>query len=231
MIFIKCFFPGNNYLLRKVKIKQDKKTIALIGHGETVQLDDSLKGEVLEFKLDYHKAKIQVPESKEDIFIVLYLEFRKNFPYYYTDIMFKNSLRSKLVSKEDFEKFSSSFYEIDQGSPIKFNLAKIFVIAVSIAISLEFIIYSFILQNANKNDTGFLLIIGIATLIGSLNIIVNRKKINEMQFKIRSIAFVIIGLLMLFFYDIHPEIKAATLTLLAVTTFLAVKESAGSVQK
>jgi len=77
MVKIKCVFPKNYYLLRKVNVKISNKTIAHIGHNEVIELDVFEKD--IKFKLDYHKTKIKVPDSKTEKYLILYFNFSLHY--------------------------------------------------------------------------------------------------------------------------------------------------------
>ena len=206
MITIKCFLPDTYYNLRKVKIISNNRIVGFIGHGETLVLNEDFREELLKFKLDYHKTEIKIPENSKDIFLILFFDIRSEFPFREIDLMFKNSLKVKIVNEEEFEKFNNNFYSARSQNPMKFDIAKVSIVLLGMFISIMFIILSFHLQKSDENDATFLFIIGIATFIGFLIILAKRKLITETQFSVRSISFGLLSMLILPFLKIEKEI-------------------------
>jgi len=213
MLKIKCVFPKNYYLLRKVKIKISNKTIAYIGHNEVIELDEAEKEEIT-FKLDYHKTKIKVPDSKTDKYLILYFNFRNYFPFSVTDIMFKNSLRAKFVDESEFNNFSKSFYKEYPSEIMTFNNTAIYTIMIGVLISCQFLIIPFLNLHNSNSANNFSFFIGIASLIGFVSMIVNKKNITNKQYHIRILAFGIASILLLIYirYDIIFKVISIILT-------------------
>ncbi len=212
MIQIKCLFPDNNYLLRKVKIKVDNKTISRVGHNEIVEIDNQID-KPIKFKLDYHKANIQLSDFKTDKYLIVYLSFRNYVPYSTTDLMFKNCMRVKEISKEEFEKFDMSFFKTPAVKPLIFNLANIYVISAGILLALQFTALPFLNLNNDKGTSNFSFLFGLISLIGFVVMIFNRKKLSENQYNIRNIAFGIASVILLFFINIYAQYLSLALAL------------------
>jgi hypothetical protein len=223
MMNIKCVFPRNYYTLRKVNVKLGNTLIGKVGHNEIIELskiESSIK-----FNIDYHKTKIDIPNTNEDIFMLVYFNFRNYFPFYITDVMFKNSLRVKLVDKNQFEQFNESFYKAIPSELIKFNFTKIYTIIVGIFISCGFVYSPFFVQNQNNsNSEDFAFYVGLASIIGFLAIIFFRKKISEIQYKIRILSFSILSILLLIYLNIGLEIKLFAIALSLSMLMLAMKK-------
>ena len=159
MIKIKCVFPSNNYILRKINIKKNNTSIAKIGHNEIIELNEAET--TLNFKIDYHKSKVEIPKSNNTIYLILYFNFRNYFPYNFTDIMFKNSLRTRFTSKEEFDTFDKQFYNDDISSGINLNKTKITSIGLGFLLSLSFIVLSIMNLNSDGYNK-FMFLYGIA---------------------------------------------------------------------
>lgn len=206
MIKIKCVFPKNYYLLRKVNIKINNKTIARIGHNEFIELEVP-ENEEIKFKLDYHKTTIKVSDLKTQKYLILYFNFRNYFPFSTTDIMFKNSLRAKFVDESEFNNFSKSFYKEPPFEPMSFNNKAIYTIIIGIFISCQFLIVP-ILSKQNSDDVNnFSFFIGIASLIGFISMIFNKKNITNKQYYIRMLAFGMASILLLIYMRYDPIFK------------------------
>lgn len=208
MTKIKCLFPGNNYLLRKISIKIDDKLVAKIGHNEVIELD--LEQHHVRFSLDYHKAKIDGKELKNDSYLILYFDFRDYFPYNFIDIMFKNSLRAKIVSELEFKNFNETFYstKTQETELIKWNFSSIYSVIVGFLFSIGFVSNVWINQN-NSDTNNFAFIIGLASFIGFVHIVITHKKITIQQFRLRIIAFGVLCLILIPFMDLTIVLKIA----------------------
>ncbi|PID88214.1 MAG: hypothetical protein CSB06_01905 [Bacteroidia bacterium] len=211
MIKIKCVFPKDYYLLRKVNIKTSNKTIAYIGHNEVVDIDEA--GEYIEFKLDYHKAKIKVPDLKTAKYLILYFNFRNNFPFSVTDIMFKNSLCAKFVDVSEFNSFSESFYKQRPSEPMTFNNTSVYTILAALLILGQFLLVPFLNFNNSNSTNDFIFFIGIVSFIGFLLTIVNRNNIANKQYYIRILAFGIMSILLLTYIKYDIIFKAISIIL------------------
>jgi hypothetical protein len=227
MVKIKCIFPRNYYLLRKINIKIDNHIVASVGHNEIVELN--VLGKNIEFKLDYHKTEIMLPDSKNDIFLILYFNFRNYFPFFITDIMFKNSLRVKLVEKTEFENFNESFYERQTVELVKFNNTVIYTIILGILISSELLIMPFLKFNNSINNFSFF--IGLISLIGFVLMIMNKKRTTERQYNIKILAFGLSSVLLLSFLNINTIVKFVSIILSFNIIFISIKNLIRSLRK
>jgi len=225
MANIKCFFPSNYYLLRKINIKVNDELVAKIGHNETIELDIEQKPII--FKLDYHKAKIDGKELGKDNFIILYFDIRNYFPYNFLDIMFKNCLRAKIVSEIEFKSFNETFYSIDPKNAelMKWNFSSIYSVIIGFLFSLGFISNVWVIQNNDSDINNFTFIIGLATLIGFINIVITRKKITLRQFKLRIIAFGILSIILISFLNLTLLLKVILYLLSTSILMLNLKNS------
>ena len=220
MVKIKCVFPKNYYLLRKVNVKISNKTIAHIGHNEVIELDVFEKD--IKFKLDYHKTKIKVPDSKTEKYLILYFNFRNYFPFSVTDIMFKNSLCAKFVDESEFNNFNESFYKEHPSELMTFNNTAIYTILIGTLISCQFLLVPFLNLHNSNSINNFSFIIGIASLLGFISIIVNKKNITKKQYNIRILAFGIASILLLIYINFATIFKIISiilaLTIVSIST-------------
>jgi hypothetical protein len=218
MIYIKRVFPDNFYLLRKVKVKQDNKTVTKIGHAETTPM--SAEGSQLEFKIDYHKAQLQMPQAGEDHYYVLYFDIRNSFPLNYTDMMFKNALRIKKVNENEFKSLNSKdFYTSEDEETIKPDSGKIFSVVASVLIAGLFVLSPYLFEKSDANNFAF--IIGLAGILGFAELIIFFRKKTKPQYTIRIIAFTVLSIILLYFMDMDNSLKiisgALVLSVLLIT--------------
>lgn len=205
-IFIKCIFPYNYYLARNVKITKSNGDVYTIGHRQTLCLETNHE-DWLDFKLDYHKRRLIMNDfsNADDLFVTVTLKCRKTFPYRYTDVMFKNSMEAKIVSKEDFQNFEHSF---NQYSPInkKYNMAEYIAIAMAMLMSLGYVILA--VTNENINERNFLFLIGVSGVISSSRLILYRTKIsaNHYYFVIQTLPVVSLVLLILINFPMRIKV-------------------------
>ena len=213
LLKIKCLFPRNYYLLRKVNIKINNITIAHIGHNEVVELEVSEKDEI-SFKLDYHKTKIKISNPNSKKYLILYFDFRNYFPFYIIDIMFKNSLRAKFVDKYEFNNFNILFNKDSSHTElIVFNKTVIYTIMIGALISCQFIIVPLLNFGNSNNINNFSFFIGITSFIGFILMIVNKKNITNEQYNIRMLAFGIASFLLLIYIQYYTIFKIISIIL------------------
>ncbi len=196
MIYIKCSFPRNYYLLRKVNVRCNKQSIAAIGHNESIELPNQTG--LYAFKLDYHKTNINISDASNDKYLILFFHYRKKFPFYFTDIMFKNALRVQSVDKETFNAFDETFYNEKNQEIISFNAWQQIVVAVYFIFSL-FLIYTSIFNE--QDNRGFIFVLGLLGLFSGIQTFVKRTKMPIRQFRIRYIASSLIMLCIGFFFS------------------------------
>jgi len=212
MVRIKAVFPFNYYLLRKVKIKAQGKPAGEVGHKQVVELDVP-KGAELEFKLDYHKTKLQLPDTDQDLYVILYFYVRPFFPFNLTDVMFRSALRAKVVDKKEFEAFSEDFYKTAKATPLKLDLWFYLTLIISLALAGFFAVYPAIRTISGGN---FVLIIGILTFIGFLITAFRAKRLFRVEYYVKILAFSILSILLLAFLRIELNLKLGLLVLSAV---------------
>jgi hypothetical protein len=221
MIKIKCVFPKNYYFLRKVNVKINNNIIAQVGHKEIIELDE-IFDKLLIFKLDYHKTEIKIPKSKKNIFLILYFDFRNYFPFYITDIMFRNSLRTKFVEEAVFENFNESFYEVSSKEKINFTSFNMSEMVLGILISCGITISSLVKYDNTNDINNLSFFVGIINIIGFLLIYLNRKDITEKVFSIRLLAFGISSILILSYVDTNILFKTFSIIISSIITLISI---------
>ncbi len=223
MLTIKCLFPKNQYTLRKATIKTASDEVFYIGHTETITIPNP-KG-IIRFRLDYHSTKLNTSEIDNDAFVLVYLKHRKTFPYIYTDIMFKNAMEARVVSKSEFNNFESEYFSPADVSPAKISLAKIIsYILVGIAYS-GITAGSVVLLDEQHSDRNFLFIISIASLFSLFRLVFYRNSISERGYFWHMNGFCFVVMVLAFFSDLPTYISVSLLIVSVFTLCITAYES------
>ncbi|MFM6935727.1 MAG: hypothetical protein ACKOXP_09800 [Flavobacteriales bacterium] len=95
--------PGSLYAARNMHIRTAENQIFTLYPLQALTIPDEQISEI-HFKLDYHKKSVS-PEilTADENYYIVYLHCRKVFPLNYFDLMFRNCLQVKQVSKAQFE--------------------------------------------------------------------------------------------------------------------------------
>lgn len=202
---LKCFYPRNQYLLRRVKIKSGNGKEYSIGYLETIEINDAEK--YLEFKLDYHKYRLNIENVVGDAFIIVYLRYRNKFPFYYIDVMFKNAMYAEVVDEKRFSGFDKEYLQHVEITPFKYNPIKIVIIATVYALFLGFLGISLFALPQESSDRNFLFIYGLAGIVSISRVVVNRNKISEKGFWYRMILFIALSMMIILLASIDNFIK------------------------
>jgi hypothetical protein len=193
---IKLILPYNYYTIRRVKIKLSNGNEFNIMHREHLEIEIE-NAEWIEFKLDYHKYKLQLENIKPEEYIIVTLDFRDYFPFYFLDIMFKNSMLAKLVTKGEFENYETKHSLIEPKEKLKKK--DYAALAMNLLVFLTFILLSIFYSKIDSSDKNFVFVIGVAGLISNSRFIF-RKRVDLRTFKLSmSLGFYIIMLLLIFF--------------------------------
>ena len=202
---IKCLFPGNNYLLRKVVIKTCNGKVYRIGHGETIQI--SHEGGSLYFRLDYHRFKLDVDEVQEQSYILVYLKCRDVFPFYYTDLMFKNAMIAEIVDESCFKNFENNYPITEKVVLSEFSKTKKTIVFFTALLFTGFLVYSIGWVPITSSDRNFYFLLGLVGLILSLRLYFFRRRIIQKHFFYSIIAVSLLPLSMVLFSNINMIIK------------------------
>jgi hypothetical protein len=202
---LKCFFPRNQYLLRKVKIKSGNGKEYSIGYLETIQITDAES--YLEFKLDYHKYRLSIDSITDDAFIIVYLKYRNKFPFYYIDIMFNNAMFAEVVDENRFMNFDRNYLQHVDINPFKYTPIKIGLIVSAYLLFLSFLGISLFALPNESTDRNFLFIYGLAGVVSISRVVVYRNKISERGFWYRMILFTVLSMAIILLTSIDDYIK------------------------
>lgn len=202
---LKCFYPRNQYLLRRVKIRSGNGKEYSIGYLETIQIADADK--YLEFKLDYHKYRLNIENFVGDAFIIVYLRYRNKFPFYYIDVMFKNAMYAEVVDEKRFRDFDKEYLQHVEITPFKYNPIKIALIATVYALFLGFLAISLFALPKESSDRNFLFLYGLAGVVSISRIIVYRNRVSERGFWYRMILFIALSMMIIVLASVDSFIK------------------------
>lgn len=217
MLKIKCAFPYNYYALRNVRIELSNGEKYSIKHLEEIIIEVE-SADWIGFKLDYHNFKLPLESLNEDKYIIVTFDFRDYFPFYFLDIMFKNSMIAKIVTREEFKNYeiNNSFIEKKE------SLKRIDIVALSmnLLIGLSFVFLSIFESEIDDSDKGFLFVIGAINFTASIRYLMNRTSTIVKGYKqSMTISFYLI-IIMLIFIDFNIEIKSIILTISILTNLI-----------
>lgn len=202
---LKCFFPRNQYLLRKVKIKTGNGKKYSIGYLETIEINDAEK--YLDFKLDYHRYRLPIDKLNSDAFIVVYLKYRNKFPFYYIDVMFKNAMFAEVVDEKSFREFDKEYLQHIEIVPFKYTPLKIGLISSAYILIMSLLGISLFTLPEASADRNFLFLYGLAGVVSISRVVVYRDKVSEKGFWYRMILFVSLSMMIIILANIDDYIR------------------------
>lgn len=182
---LKLLLPYNWGHVRKIKVYDDKKRLLTkIMHGEEPEIEIPNDSKEVVIKLDFYKSVIKIPEGN-DLYLILYMNFRDRFPIKYIDNLKRKCLTGKFVSPEEYENFNLSFYAkahkwIHKTETDKPTLVLGFLIAIALTVM------SVVEQNNPYQDIIFL--VGLGSFFSLLVIQLEDRKILLYDYKSRMIA-------------------------------------------
>jgi len=210
---IKCVFPDKNYTLRRVKIKLSNGEEFSIKHLESLIIETE-NVEWIQFKLDYHKYKLHFENIKAEEYIIVTLDFRDYFPFYYLDLMFKNSMLAKIVTKGEFENYQIKHSLIERKEKLK--IKDYAALTMNLLVFLSFILLSIFYSKIDPSDKNFVFVIGVAGLISNSRFIF-QKTVDLKAFKLSmSLGFYIVMTLLIFINFVYT-IKFGVLTIATIS--------------
>jgi hypothetical protein len=217
MLKIKCAFPYNYYALRNVRIELSNGEKYSIKHLEEIIIEVK-RADWIGFKLDYHKFKLPLENLNEDKYIIVTFDFRDYFPFYFLDIMFKNSIIAKIVTREEFENYEINNSFIEKKESLKW--LDIVALSMNLLIGLSFVFLSIFQSEIDDSDKGFLFVIGAINFTASIRYLLNRNSTSVKGYKqSMTISFYLI-IIMLIFLDLSIEIKSIILTISILTNLI-----------
>lgn len=185
-LHIKLAFPYNWYQYRKVKLYDDNRNLItrIVNCEEKIiTINDDIKEVTI--KLDFFKSKIKLPnDHDENIYLILYLDFRDSFFTKYIDTLKRECLTGKIVSKEKFTDFNLDFYSIAKNKVKEIN-PNIKHLLLGSLISISLIFTGF--KNVNDEYNQLVIFIGISSIV-SIIIIYLQKQLKYYDYKSRMIS-------------------------------------------
>lgn len=184
--------------------------------NQSVRIPDDELTE-LQLKLDYHKHVLGEENLRinEKHFLV-FLSFRKAFPFNYIDLMFRNRLQTIPVSQEQFD-FPSKCNELVKSEGIVDKKTIEFKAMASLSIVLCFI-QSLILWKSDAEIEGYPLycyFTGFSSL-GFLLMLRPKKVLYQDQFRLRQISYLLYSIVFLFAFPVAGLTFASVIYLVIV---------------
>jgi hypothetical protein len=214
-ITIKCLFPKNQYLLRKVKVTSANGKTFKVGYLETITINDVVG--FLEFKLDYHRFRLPIDSVKCDSKVIVYLKHRKKFPFYITDIMFKNALFAEIVDDERFATFEQNYVNTIPIKPFSISPLKIACISVAFSLNATLLYISIATLDKTADDRNFVFVLAMAGIITLVRTVSQRNSITEKMFFLLYSSLAIVALLTSMFLSFD---KISNLLIIGQSTLL-----------
>jgi hypothetical protein len=173
-----------------VKVTSANGKTFKVGYLETISIKD-VEG-FLDFKLDYHRFKLPIDNVKCDTKVIVYLKHRNKFPYYITDIMFKNALFAEIVDDERFANFEQDYANTISVKSFKLSPFKIASISIALSIHSTLLFISIYILDKTAADRNFVFILALAGIVSTARTVSNRNSISERMFYLLyfSLAFV-----------------------------------------
>lgn len=219
-VHIKIHFPYNLWDGRKIKFSEDGKMVGSIlseTEGTIIVQDDTTR---LSVSVDIYGSKIELPKGKKDIYLIIYKKLSDGgFLIHQFDSLNFRSLKGKVVSREEYDEFDSSFYANNQRwlEPQKLNRLHLYI---ALMIGVITLIYS-IFRQTDYNDLLFLLGGGIT--VSMIIILIEKGKYILGDYRLRIFATffsIIFTVLIIPNADYALKIIIATLTFLFYASFI-----------
>lgn len=198
MIKIKFIPSGQFYTSRSLKVFSDDKTF-FIPANKILTLEEENINSLLRFKLDYHSKDLNIKPEAEDTYILVYFKCREALPLYLIDLMFRNSLDTRIVTKKEFnEPFKSEVLLNRTNIVNKKSSAFIKLLTLSVVISvlqLSILLIGNLSQNLN-------IIFGLFSIVNALSFLwvwKNRKTLFYNQLYVKLSMFVIFSFVFLYY--------------------------------
>ncbi len=193
-LHLKLFFPKNWYILRNLKIYADGKLLNTIMHNQTIEIQFPENSQSINWKLDYFKNSIELPQNQQSIYAILFMDIGKGTIQLYLRSLKTTCIQAKLVSKEEFDETTSlSIYENNQQWISKADLDKS-TVAIGLLISIMAVVYSIYNQSEYRD---FLFLLSGGSVFSLLAIILEKNKLVFADYKGRMWASVGIFILIL----------------------------------
>ena len=181
-IHIKIHFPYNLWNGRKIKFYEDGNIVgSLISETEdSISIKEQTSS--LTVKVDIYGSKIDIPINENDSYLIVYKKLTNGgFLRHQFDSLNFKSLKGKIVSKEEYDNFNSSFYTKNQKwlKSSKINKSNLYIGLLIGSITLLYSIF----KETQWQDILFLL--GGSTIVSMLILLFEKGKIIWGDYKIR----------------------------------------------
>ncbi|WP_353117237.1 hypothetical protein [Myroides odoratus] len=219
-VHLKLFFPRNWYHARKLKIYTDNKKLAWIMHNQTIEIQIPKETQSLQWKLDYFKHTISLPNKEQPLYILLFMNVGSGTLQLYLKTLNRKCIQGKIVSQEEFENSTSiSIYQNNQEWLPQIQLDRS-ILFLGLLIGIISLVYAVFMQTEWR-DIVFLL--GGGTILSLLILIMEKNKIALSEYKNRmwaSIGSFILTLFLIPTDDFAIQMLLIILTIGFILRFL-----------
>ncbi|MGQ8868446.1 hypothetical protein [Myroides sp. TSA_177.3] len=219
-VHLKLFFPRNWYHARKLKIYANNKKLAWIMHNQTIEIQIPKETQSLEWKLDYFKNTISLPNKKQPLYILLSMNVGRGTLQLYLKTLKRKCIQGKIVTQEEFENSTSTtIYQNDQEWFPRIQLDKS-ILFIGLLIGIISLVYAVFMQTEWR-DIVFLL--GGGTILSLLILIFEKNKIALGEYKNRmwaSIGSFILTIFLIPTHDFAIQMLLIILTIGFILRFL-----------
>lgn len=200
MTAIKIFFPGEFYTRRKVKVQSESETFYLNKSNEKTAFLIDKKVEKLKFKIDYHQSELDLVSPNQNI--IVYFDFSPNPVLATLQLMFKNCLRTKQVSEEEFVNLNpQNFYHKEESNLSRFSFTVGIILSLFLFLSAMVVILSLPKYNVLKDFNAVLFYFGLISSVGVISLFKKDLKVDLKKLKTRTLTGSIASIALLLIYN------------------------------
>jgi len=186
-----------------------------IGCESVIQMPDDLKeGDVLEFKLQYFKARVIFSSQQSNYFV--YWDVPANPVKKQIKLMFTNCLKVIEVDEETFAE-PHKYFKVEKPSKVAPNA---FINIVGLAVSICFIVASMLFTASSETWRDFAMIFGISGAFRFLSFVLSKEIYRSSGFQ-SALFFSIIGIIIVLAHGAMPY--AFTILALAIFSAISIK--------
>lgn len=181
---IKCIFPFNYYLLRKVSMYVNNAKVGSVGNTEETELLVP-ENSTITFRIDIYKHTLKVPAGKDRLNILLYFKFRAYFPFSYLDFYRRNALQSRELTDSEFERAFETTYNASSR-----EIAAVDTASSVMALGLSALcLYASIFQIGKESwQSELSFLVGLFSIISVITLHVDKKSLLQRAYKVRIIS-------------------------------------------
>jgi len=218
-VHVKFLLLAGNGLGPALKIRSGNIVLARLPSASSCVLDIP-EGQNLTFLYSFpYRTTIQLPEDKDEIFIVVYYSVREYFPAIVLDA-FRKLVVVKVVDEEEFNQANREDYKKAINPKPDFEQNKA-VLIIGFLLSFIYTLLPFNLLKGQENNRDLSFFIGIMGVIGFAMLIEEKKLIHLKEYKARVLVFSVFSIALDIIFPISAFMKY-TLLLATGTLILQV---------